>query len=233
MNKLFSYDSPIMQILGFIADLIILNFLFLFCCIPLFTIGAAQAGLHTAVKVLLDKDDESSCVVAFFRGFSSGFGTVTLSWGLLTVLLLLVAWAGFTAIAIGGPTWLIVIAIAICALFQTIVPLFHARFSCTPWQLVRNAWFLLFAHPLRSIVSVALVWGPVIIFLLGDLYSFMNMAPFWATLYYSSVFCAVHTVMKKPFKTLIDHFNETHGITGTTDTADEIEAEEETTVLPE
>ena len=222
MNKLFSYDSPIMQILGFIADLIILNVLFLFCCVPLFTIGAAQAGLHTGVKVLLDKDDESSYVAAFFRGFSSGFGTVTLSWGLLSVLLLLVAWAGLTAIAIGGPTWLIVLAIAICALFQTIVPLFHARFSCTAWQLVRNAWFLLFAHPLRSIASVALVWGPAILFLLGDLYTFMNMTPFWVTLYYSSVFCAIHTLMKKPFKTLIDHFNQTHGITP----AAEAEAEE-------
>ena len=222
MNKLFSYDSPIMQILGFIADLIILNVLFLFCCVPLFTIGAAQAGLHTGVKVLLDKDDESSYVVAFFRGFSSGFGTVTLSWGFLSVLLLVVAWAGLTAIAIGGPTWLIVLAIAICALFQTIVPLFHARFSCTAWQLVRNAWFLLFAHPLRSIASVALVWGPAILFLLGDLYTFMNMTPFWVTLYYSSVFCAIHTLMKKPFKTLIDHFNQTHGITP----AAEAEAEE-------
>lgn len=233
MNKIFSYDSPVMQILGFIADLIVLNFLFLLCCIPLFTIGAAQAGLHTAVKVLLDKEDDSSYIAAYFRGFISGFGTVTLSWGLLTVLLLLVAWLGVMAIAMGAPKWIIIVAIVICALFQSIVPLFHARFSCTALQLIRNAWFLIFAHPLRSILTTALVWCPVIVFLLGDLYSFMGMTPFWCTLYFSSAFCVIHTVMKKPFKTLVDHFNETHGITPAGDAAEEIEDEDETPALPE
>lgn len=233
MNKLFSYDSPIMQVLGFIADLIILNILFLLCCIPLFTIGAAQAGLHTAIKVMLDKEDDSSYIVAFFRGFSSGFGTVTVSWGLMTVLLLLVAWLGLMSVAMGAPKWLIIIAVVICALFQSLLPLFHARFSCTVLQLIRNAWFLIFAHPLRSIVTFALVWGPVIVFLLGDLYSFMGLAPFWCTLYYSCVFCAVHTIMKKPFKVLVDHFNETHGIVTAAEPVEKIEEAEETPVLPE
>ena len=58
MNGLFSYDSKPMQLLGFLGDLILLNILYLVCCIPLFTIGAAQAGLFTACKVLLDKEDD-------------------------------------------------------------------------------------------------------------------------------------------------------------------------------
>ena len=60
MGGLFSYDSKPMQILMFVGDLIILNILYLICCIPIFTIGAAQAGMYTACKVLLDKEDDSS-----------------------------------------------------------------------------------------------------------------------------------------------------------------------------
>ena len=79
MNSIFSYDSPLMQVLTYIGDLIILNFIFLLCCLPVFTIGAAQAGMFTAVRVLSDKEDDSSAVAAFFRGFKNGFGKVTLT----------------------------------------------------------------------------------------------------------------------------------------------------------
>ena len=44
MGGLFSYDSKLMQILNFIGDLIILNVLYLVCCLPVVTIGAAQIG---------------------------------------------------------------------------------------------------------------------------------------------------------------------------------------------
>ena len=47
MEILFSYDSKLMQTLTFVGDLIILNLLYLLCCVPVFTIGAAQAVLET------------------------------------------------------------------------------------------------------------------------------------------------------------------------------------------
>lgn len=245
MNKLFAYDSPPMQILMFVGDLIILNLLYLICCIPLFTIGAAQAGLHTAIKVLLDKEDDSSPAAAFFRGFASGFGTVTLAWGLTTVVLLLVAFLSVSAVQLGSPVWLVVFAIALCCIFQSLIPAFHARFGCSPWQLIRNSWFLLFAHPLRSIGVAVIVWLPVLLFLLGDLYVFMSITPIWGTLYYSTTFCFAHGLMKKPVKTLTDHFNETHGIKPEGEPPVDAESEvvseeiaeaeevEETPVLPE
>ena len=45
MEILFSYDSKLMQTLTFVADLILLNILYLLCCVPMFTIGAAQGAL--------------------------------------------------------------------------------------------------------------------------------------------------------------------------------------------
>lgn len=208
----FSYESKPMQILMKLGDIIILNFLYLLCCIPIFTIGAAQAGLFNGVKVLLDKEDDSSASGAFFKGFANGFLTVTLAWGAMTVALVTILLLSITAYTMGAPLWLLIVAVAMCAIFQTLIPAFHSRFSCTVWQLIRNVWFLLFAHPLRSIGSVLLIWLPVIAFFVLDLYTFMALTPIWGALFFSTAFCFAHGLLKKPFKTLIDHFNETHGI---------------------
>ena len=212
MGGLFSYESKPMQILMFVGDLIILNVIYLLCCIPIFTIGAAQAGMFTACKVLLDKEDDSSPYAAFFRGFTTGFGTVTLAWGLMTIVTLLVGWMTISAILLDSPIWIACIAVGLCALFQTLVPAFHSRFGCKWWQLIRNTWFLVFAHPLRSIATVAMIWVPIVVFLCCDVYTFMRLTPIWGTLYFGTVFCFGTALLKKPFKTLTDHFNETHGI---------------------
>ena len=216
MGGFFSYESKPMQILMFLGDIILLNVIYLVCCIPIFTIGAAQAGMFTACKVLLDKEDDSSVYAAFWRGFTSGFGTVTLSWGVTTLVLLLVGYGAITAVMLGAPVWAVVVAVAVCAIFQTLVPAFHSRFGCTWWQLIRNSWFLLFAHPLRSIGTAALIWAPGVYLIIclynGNIYNFMSMAIIWLALYYGTAFCFATSFMKKPFKTLSEHFNTTHGL---------------------
>lgn len=212
MGGFFSYESKPMQILMFLGDVILLNIIYLLCCIPIFTIGAAQAGMFTACKVLLDKEDDSSPYAAFWRGFTSGFGTVTLAWGVATVVLGVTIWFSISAILLEGAKWLSWIAMGLVAVFQCLVPAFHSRFGCKWWQLLTNSWFLLFAHPLRSIGTTLLIWIPGIAFALLDLHTFMSLMPIWGALYYSTAFCFATTFLKKPFKTLTDHYNEVHGI---------------------
>ena len=227
MGGFFSYDSKPMQILMFLGDLVILNLLYLLCCIPIFTIGAAQAGLFTACKVLLDKEDDSSPAAAFWRGFTSGFGTVTLAWGIMTIATLLVIWMAISAIDLNGAVWLSWIAMGLMFVFQTMVPAFHSRFGCKWWQLITNSWFLLFAHPLRTIGSTILIWIPGILligsFAAKEIYDMLALTPIWGTLYFSTVFCFATSFLRKPFKTLTDHYNEVHGI----------KPEAETEALPE
>ena len=50
--NIFNYESKFNQLLMTLADLIILNLLFVVCSLPIFTIGAAQAGLFTGIRVL-------------------------------------------------------------------------------------------------------------------------------------------------------------------------------------
>lgn len=207
---IFNYDSKLMQSLSFLADLIILNLCFIVCSLPIFTIGAAQAGLYTAIKVLLDKDDDSSSFKAFFRGFANGFGRITIPWLCFLVMIVLVGFNLLNVLAyqysgLNAPVVISIIGLCICALFQTMMPPFHARFSCTSWQLVKNNWFMVLAHPLRSILVTGLTWVPVIV-LAVDPYTFMSITPLWGAFYYSTIFMLCFRIMKKPYEQLTQQF---------------------------
>lgn len=212
----FNYESRPMQILMLLGDLIILNLLYLLCCLPVFTIGAAQAGLYTGLKTLLDPEDDTYCSSAFFKGFKTGFGKITIAWNLLFVLEIILAVVAlfcvfYTASTNSIQVWCALIALALVCLFQSLLPLFHARFNCSPWQLIRNAWFLALAHPIRSLFVAAVTWLPLIL-ALYNFSLFMPMTPIFLMIYFSGAYLFCFSFMKKPFNTLIDHYNETHGI---------------------
>ena len=231
MKGLFSYDNKVMQALGVVADIALLNVIFILFCLPIFTIGAAQAGICTGMKVLLDKEDDSSCIAAFFRGFRNGFGKITLVWCFLTLMVCGMAYAFMTCyVAAGGAFNLLVIvcmiALFLCVIFQTLAPVFHSRFDCKPIHLISNVWFLLVAHPLRCIGSVLLIWLPVIILCL-NLYTFLMLGPVFITLLYGIAYLFTVTFMKKPFKTLTDDFNERHGLSQTNTVDSDMDDEEE------
>ena len=47
--KFLDIDSPFMQVMGKVADLMILNLLTIVCCIPIITAGAAFTAMHYQV----------------------------------------------------------------------------------------------------------------------------------------------------------------------------------------
>ena len=215
----FNYDSKLMQLLMFVGDLIILNLLTILCSIPIFTIGAAQAGLYSGIRTLLDPEDDGSASAAFFKGLRTGFKDVTIAWTIFFVLqavmvACLFMLTGLQQSGFSAPVWVGLVALALAVLFQTPIALFHARFTCTPRQLIRNSWFLTIAHPIRSVLCAALLWLPVAVLLL-DPYIFMMISIVLVMLYYGVVGLLIFTIMKKPFQTLIDHYNETHAETPT------------------
>ena len=209
----FNYESKFMQTLLFLADLMILNVLYVICCIPIFTIGAAQAGLHTAIKVLTNPEDESSVAKAFFKGFANGFGKVTIAWGLLGLVIVALVYFGYIAIAAGSPLWPIGVALGIVAWFQSTIPALHCWFDCTPIQLIRNAWFFTLAHPLRTLGAAALLWLPFVLFVSPLTFYFLAAGPLWFVLYYSVAVLFGATFLKKPLKKLADRFGKPEEMT--------------------
>lgn len=205
--NIFSYESKISQILMFVADLIILNVIFVFCCIPIFTIGAAQAALYSGLRTLMDPEDDEKPRIAFFRAFRTGFKTITAGWavGLVPVLFfavmtILVAAIGQTVK--GAPVVLCLIGLAVSMVWSSQIPLFHARFTCTAKQLWRNSAILVILHPLRSILVTVLMWIPLAL-ALWNTYLFAGTTPAWVLMYYAVAFMLNFLIMKKPFNQFI------------------------------
>ena len=219
MNSLFSYDSKLMQILMKVGDLMILNICFIFCCLPIVTIGAAQAGLYSGAKVMQDPDDESSVFKAFLKGFFNGIGSITLAWFVFEVALAALVICSLWALTYGSPLWIIIVALATFCHLTCLIPVIHARFSCKWWQLLRNAFLIALAHPIRTFGVLALTWLPVVLFM-NYTYYFMMVAPIWLTLYFSTAHLFAFNFMRKPMEGLIEDFKKQHG-------EDEEEIEEE------
>lgn len=83
--KFLSIDSPLMQGLGKLADLMFLNILALICCIPIVTIGASWTALYyMALKIV--RDEEVYIARDFFKSFRQNFRQATVIWLLQIVV---------------------------------------------------------------------------------------------------------------------------------------------------
>ncbi len=206
MSNLFSPDSKLTQVLGYITDLFFLNVIFVICCLPVFTIGAAQAGLYTATRQMIDPHDDRSVIKAFFRGFANGFGKISLISTFFLLLDVILLYTLFMSIDYPqlGIHWLFpTILLVLCLLVHSLLPIFHFRFSCGPFQLFRNCMLLLIAHPLRSLAVMALTWAPAALFFLNP-QMFLDLSALFVMFYYSVAFLFGAFMMVKPFKQLID-----------------------------
>ena len=202
-----------MQVLLKLADMIIMNLLFILCCIPIVTIGAAQAGLYSGIRQMMNKEDDNSCIKAFFKGFASGFLKINLVYTLFLLLMAALAYVLYILMVLkaGGfqaaPVWMPILILAIIALFSSMLTPFHASFDCTPWQLIRNMYFVVMAYFIRSLIVAVLIWLPVGVALL-DLYIFMRALPIWTLIYYSLAFLFTFSLTKQPFEDLKEDFLE-------------------------
>lgn len=215
MNNLFSYESKFMQFMLTVADYIILNLVYIACCIPIFTIGAAQAGLYSGLRVLQDKEDDSSPLKAFFRGFRSGFGSITLVWGISSLILALLGYVILVVFAMENtnfagatvPFWMSVVAAVICIIYQSMLPLFHSRFGCTAGQLIRNVLYVILANPIQSILFALVLWAPVI--LLAVQYAvFLQISLDLIVMYYSVAMGFAMRLLNKSFARLTENFKQ-------------------------
>lgn len=211
MKNMFSYDSKLMSVLGFLADMFICNVLFLLCCIPVITIGPAQSALHSAMRVLADPEDDRSCAKTFFKSFISGFGKISIGWLLVFIfdlilfytLLMTYSYAEYQLFV----HWALpLVVLVICLTYHSVMTVFHSQFGCTFPQLLKNTFLVMIIHPIRSLATGVLTWAPIAFaIMMPEL--FVRSTPLFLAVYYSIAFMLISLLMKKPFQKLIDHFN--------------------------
>ncbi len=76
MNRFFNMDNKFFVFMGRVADLLLLNFLCILCCIPVVTAGASITALYY-VTLKMARDEESYIARSFFHSFKQNFKQAT------------------------------------------------------------------------------------------------------------------------------------------------------------
>ncbi len=159
MNRIFGLDSGLMRFLTVVANLAILNVLFIVCSLPVVTLGASLTALNYVVLQMIRQED-SYIVRGFFRGFKQNFLQATAIWLILLaagIFLGLDYWSVslyFTGIIRS----VMLVGLTVLAVIWVMVFLYvfalQARYENTVKQTMKNA---LFMALLRLPYTVALV----------------------------------------------------------------------------
>lgn len=220
--KFLDIDSPFMQVMGKVADLMILNLLTLFCCIPLFTAGAALTAMHYQVLKIV-RDEECYVVKGYFKAFRENFVQSTFIW--LIMLLIALILGGDFYIMYKSDTEFHVIfkaamgAVSIFAVF-TLLYVFpvQAKFANSVFRTIKNALAMSILMAPKSVLMLVLYLLPI-----GLAAFFPNIFPlillFGMTL---PAFLAAK-MYNKFFLKLEDRINEANGIHTDSDGEDDDE----------
>lgn len=182
--KLFRLDSPIMVFLSAVADLVLLNLLWLLCCIPVVTIGASTTAMYHVLRHM-QADELDSVFRDFFRCFRADFKQSTLVFLVLLIPISAIA-ANFLLIfnpdnTANIPTYLRAIWM-VSALLVSFICSFAfptmAYFEDTLLKTLRNASILAIANLPRTVLISALNLSPLILFLTATNF-FLRSAIFW------------------------------------------------------
>ena len=72
MGKLFNLDSPILKVLGTLADMCLLNIMTLIGCLPVVTAGASITAMHYVLLKMV-RNEEGYVWKDFWKSFKENF----------------------------------------------------------------------------------------------------------------------------------------------------------------
>lgn len=84
MGRFFSMDNKFFTFMSRVADLMMLNVVFLICCIPVVTIGASCTAMYY-VTLKMARNEESYIIKSFFKSFKENFKQSTIIWLIMLV----------------------------------------------------------------------------------------------------------------------------------------------------
>jgi len=196
MDNLFRYDSKFWEILEEVTDIVILNFLFIICSIPIISIGASLSALYTVSLKKVNQED-ISVSKEFIRSFRLNLKISTLAW-LFILIVSSVLFLDFYISNLIYNEFIIIILKFTCTLvsilllfnFTYLFPMI-SKFDNTLKNTIINSTIISVQHlPYTVIMSILnLLW---ILFLLVNCYQyilfFYIIIGFGITSYINSIF---------------------------------------------
>lgn len=178
--KLFNMDGPIFSFLGKMADLCILNIVFLITCLPVVTIGASISAMYY-VTLKMVHNEEGYIIRSFYKAFRQNFRQATAIWvpSALAIILMLVdirifgsdPKATYQPLLIGAYLILLIIFYMLTFVFPVL-----AKFENTIGQTVKNAFAMSISRlPYALCILVLVVTPTVLTVMLPQSLSFVYM----------------------------------------------------------
>ena len=157
----FSIDNPFFRVLWKIMNLILLDLLWLLCCLPIFTIGASTSALYYAVQKNV-KNELGNTAQQFFRGFRENFKQSTLIWIVMFALCMLFSFdlTFFTNYGNDGHPllyplrYMFYVVLFIEGVYFLYIFPYIARFKNTTKNVLYNSTLLIIRHPLRLLACL-------------------------------------------------------------------------------
>lgn len=201
----FSLDSKFMQIMTRVAELMILNAMFLLTCIPIITIGTSTTALYT-VCFRFDTEQEGRAVKTYFSAFRESFPQATLMWlagliaGVAMVLNALLCFVRSGGVHFGTiafiALFLLVIIVSTCVF--SLMSLFKNSFKRT----ITNAFLLGLGNLPRIVLAAAMNAFPIVLWLVNP-YRFIQFGFLWVAIYFSLATYLNTRILKKVFEPYI------------------------------
>ncbi len=197
-------ESRFIRFFSLIADLMIVNILFVICSVPIFTIGAALTAMHKAIQNIIF-DEGNGVIKTFFSSFKENYKFATSIWfaellifaGIIgacllvvielqsilqTIFFLIICFLGL--IFLSGYTWL--------------YPLI-ARYDNTIKDHIRNATILMLTQLPTTLVIDLLAVIPVVM-TACSLEFLLNTSIIWVIGGFSVISYGINILLKPIFK---------------------------------
>lgn len=168
VSNAFDPESGFMSGFSKIVDTLVLAILWLICCIPVITVGAASGALYYAYHKAIRQDGGHVCK-RFFHAFKSNFKQATAIWLLLLIFLALSA---FTCYLLAFLRQSIPMAGFLMAMGMVIIGFavvwclylfpYQARFENTMANVLKNSAVLAVANAPRSLLLLV-IFGAVVV----------------------------------------------------------------------
>lgn len=166
--RFLELDSPLMQGLNKLGDLLWLNILTLVCCIPIVTIGPSLTAMSYVV-LKIARNEEGYITRSFFKSFKANLKQGIII-GLILIFVLLVLAGDFFIINYSGLEFnsimrSILLAILFFVLFTSmfVFPVL-AKFENTVFNTIKNAFLIGIAQLPKTILMMVLFAVPPVLF---------------------------------------------------------------------
>lgn len=172
MDRIFNMDNKFFTFMGHVADLVILNLLFIVCCIPIVTVGPALTALYY-VTLKMAKGEESYIVRPFFKSFKENLKQGIIIWLIVLALIVLLVCDFLIMSQTSGSIYTVVkyglgiIALVVAMVSLYVFPLL-AKFDNTIKGTFRNGLLMSIRHLPKTFLMLLVPVAAIIITLLTE-----------------------------------------------------------------